>query len=591
MEIFNGGEDMIDMDRMDRLKRRTDIASGKLLPELVLKNCKVINVFNGKIIEGNLAIDSGKIIGIGPYDAKEKIDLKGAYVAPGLIDAHMHMESTLVTPEQMSRIIVPRGTTTVIADPHEIANVLGLDGIKFMLESTEETILNGFFMLPSCVPAVDFESSGAKLDAEKLSTLFNHPKVLGLGELMNYPGVIDGNLDMLEKMNMAKSKIIDGHGPELTGKALNAYMINGVRTEHECSTVEEMQERIGLGMYIAIREGSAARDLETLIRGVNEHNKHMCMFCTDDKNPEDILNEGHIDFNVRKAISLGMSPITAIQMATINPARCYNLRDIGAIAPGYDADLIIFNDIEQLDIFKVFKKGICVAENKIPLFETKKTDTSMVTRTVNLDEVTPQNFNLKLKSDVVNVIRIIPNSIITESVTRRVYIDDEGNFKSSKYLDVVKIAVIERHNNTKNIGIGLVENFHLQNGAIATTISHDSHNIIVIGDSDEDMAIAVNKLREMQGGIVIASKKEVKASLALPIAGLMSEKTMEEVCEDLRKLRYEAQNTLNIPPSLEPFMTLSFMALPVIPELKITDKGYFDVKSFTFKNIEVEDLT
>ncbi len=578
---------MIYDDRMDRLKRRANLASGKILADLVLLNCKVINVFNGKIIHGNIAIDGGKIIGIGSYDAKEKIDLAGSYVAPGLIDAHMHMESTLVTPNQMARIIVPRGTTTVIADPHEIANVLGLEGVKFMMHATEKTTLNGFFMLPSCVPSTDFETSGAKLDAQKLYELFNHQKVLGLGELMNYPGVITGDTDMLEKMNMAQSKIIDGHGPELTGKELNAYMINGVRTEHECSTIEEMQERIGLGMYIAIREGSAAKNLDTLIRGVDEFNKHMCMFCTDDKNPEDILLQGHIDYNVRRAIELGMSPITAIQMATINPARCYNLRDIGAIAPGYDADLIIFDNLSSFDIKTVYKKGIKVAENKSALFNTHKNDTKKVTKTVKLDKVSSNDFKLTLKSDIVNVIRVIPNSIITESVTRRVYLDKYNNFISNKLLDVVKIAVVERHKNTKNIGIGLVENFHLQNGAIATTISHDSHNIIVIGDNDEDMSIAVNTLIDLQGGIVISSESKIKASLALPIAGLMSEKSMEDVCDDLRNLRKVAINDLNIPNDLEPFMTLSFMALPVIPELKITDKGYFDVKNFKFKEIEV----
>ena len=579
---------MIYSERMERLKRRALLANGDILPDLVLTNGKVINVFNGKIIEGNIAIDNGKIIGIGNYEAKEKVDLNGAYVAPGLIDAHMHMESTMVTPDQMARIIVPRGTTTVVADPHEIANVLGLDGIQFMMNATENTVLNGFFMLPSCVPSTDFETSGAILDAKKLSTLFDHPKVLGLGELMNYPGVIAGDIDMLEKMNMAQSKIIDGHGPELTGKKLNAYMINGVRTEHECSTIEEMQERIGLGMYIAIREGSAAKNLDVLIRGVDEYNKHMCMFCTDDKNPEDILKDGHIDYNVRRAISLGMSPITAIQMATINTARCYNLRDIGAIAPGYDADLIIFDDLDKFNIKKVYKKGICVAENKTALFKVNKINTDKVTKTVNIDSVNADKFKLPLKSDIVHVIRVIPNSIITESVTRRVYLDEENNFKTNQLLDVIKIAVLERHHSTNNIGIGLIENFHLQNGAIATTISHDSHNIIVIGDNDYDMAIAVNKLNNLQGGIVIASKGEIEASLALPIAGLMSANPMEEVCTDLRKLRKTAIEVLNIPDTLEPFMTLSFMALPVIPELKITDKGYFDVKSFSLKTIEVK---
>lgn len=576
-------------DRMERMKHRASLAKGDAPVALVLKNGRVINVFNGKIIEESIAIDGGKIIGIGDYEGLNEIDLKGKYVAPGLIDAHMHMESTLVAPDQMARIIVPRGTTTVIADPHEIANVCGMDGIKYMIRASEETEMNGFFMLPSCVPATPFENSGAILDREALSTLLDHNMVLGLGEVMNYPAVISGDEDMLEKIDMANRMVIDGHGPEISGKALNAYVINGIRTEHECTTIEEMEERIGLGMYIAIREGSAARNLDALIKGVNAHTKHLCMFCTDDKHPEDILIEGHIDYNVRKAIQLGMDPITAIQLATINPARCYNLRDIGAIAPGYDADLIVFDDLSTIDISMVYKKGQLVAENKIALFETKKIDPCSVLDTVKIDTIKPEQFEMKLKTDIVNVIHMNPGSIVTDRVVRRVYLNENNLFISNKHLDVVKIAVIERHGKTKNIGLGLVENFNLKNGAIATTIAHDSHNIIVIGDNDEDMAVAVNEIKRIQGGITIIQGGKVEASLELPIAGLMSNESMETVSEKLRLLRKIAYEKLQISPKVEPFMTLSFLALPVIPELKITDQGYFDVKSFDWINIEVDE--
>lgn len=573
------------MEKILRMKKRAELAAGKRTCSLVLKNCKIINVFNGKIIESNLAIDNGKIIGIGNYEGDTVIDLNWKYVAPGLIDAHMHMESTLVTPDQMARIIVPRGTTTVIADPHEIANVSGIAGIQYMIDSVDDAQLNGFFMLPSCVPATPFENSGYRLDKDALSVLQNHPMVLGLGEVMDYPSVIEGQTDILEKLEMADRMIVDGHGPNLSGKQLNAYMINGIRTDHECTTIEEMEERIGLGMYVAIREGTAAKNLDTLIKGVNNHTKYQCMFCTDDKHPEDILSNGHIDYNVRRAIALGTDPITAIQIATINPARCYNLRDIGAIAPGYDADLIVFDNFENFEILEVYKKGYLVAKNKMALFETQKIASEHVQGTVKISPIRPEQLKLSLESDVAHVIRISSGSIVTEHVVRRIYVDANGYFETNKHLDISKIAVIERHGKTKNIGIGLVENFHIKNGAIATTIAHDSHNIIVIGDNDDDMALAVNEIVRLQGGITIASRGEIKGSLALPIAGLMSTESMEYVSENLSVLRKIAAQTLSIPSSLEPFMTLSFLALPVIPELKITDRGYFDVTQFSFINV------
>lgn len=573
-------------ERLLKLKKRVDLAAGRERVDMVLTNAQVVNVFNGHITTTNIAIADGKIIGLGDYEGYETIDMQHKYVIPGLIDAHMHMESTLVTPDQMARIIVPRGTTTVIADPHEIANVCGMDGVKYMMAYAANTPLNGFFMLPSCVPATPFENAGAVLTGDVLEELIDHTQVLGLGELMNYPGVIEGQLDVMDKMNRFHYKIIDGHGPELTGKALNAYAINGIRTEHECTSLREMEERLSIGMYIAIREGSAARNLEKLIQGVNDHTKHMCMFCTDDKHPEDILAQGHIDYNIRKAISLGLDPITAIQMATINPARCYELRDIGAIAPGYDADLVVIDDLRAFNVHEVYKKGICVARHNIPHFDASPLASNLVIHTVKVEPVEAKQFKLPLQSDIANVIRIIPDSILTEKVVRRIYQDKEGCFITNERLDVVKIAVIERHGKTRNIGIGLVENFGHIKGAIATTIAHDSHNIIVIGDTDEDMALAVNRLIDIQGGIVLASKGDLLGELALPIAGLMTPRPMEEVCDILKALKEMAHDVIGIKDTIEPFMTLSFLALPVIPELKITDKGYFDVKAFQHINTE-----
>lgn len=576
------------MDKRERVQRRIDLAAGRDSVELVLKNCKIVNVFSSTIIEGNLAIDSGKIIGIGDYIGKTEIDLEGKYVSPGLIDSHEHIESSMVTPGQMAKIVIPRGTTTIIADPHEIANVCGIEGIKFMMDSASKVPLNVFFMLPSCVPSTEFETSGAKLLAKDLEKMMEQKNVLGLGELMDYPGVISGREDIIDKMMLAQDKIIDGHGPLIKGKDLNAYAINGIRTDHECSTIAEMKERLDLGMYVAIREGSAAKNLSALIPGVTSNNSRRCTLCTDDKNPEDILNQGHIDYSVRYAISLGVDPITAIQMATINPAECYKLRDIGAIAPGYDADLIILENLNEFKIVEVYKKGIKVASNGKALFDVVNSNPSKVINTVKLKKISIEDLEIKLTSDIVNVVSILPFSLVTEKVIRKISLDSNGNFIKNKHIDIVKLAVIERHKGTGNIGLGLVENFKITNGAIATTIAHDSHNIIVIGDNDEDMLLAVKELEKLQGGIAVSYNGQVN-SLQLKIAGLMSERPMEEVAINLGLLQNIAHNDLGVNKKIDPFMTLSFLALPVIPNIKITDKGLFDVIKFEFIDLEIKD--
>ena len=537
-----------------------------------------------------MAVHDGIIIGIGEYTGDINIDLKGKYIAPGLIDSHIHIESSMLSPGEFSKAIVPRGTTTIITDPHEIANVCGLDGVEYILNSTEELPLNTYVMLPSCVPATNFENSGAILKADDLEKYINHPRILGLGEMMNYPGVIYKDKDVMDKLKLAhkNNKSVDGHAPRINGEGLNAYVLSGVNTDHECTTEEEMLEKLRLGMYVMIREGSATKDLKNLINGVNQYNYQRILLCTDDKHPEDLLKEGHIDHNVRLAIKNGIDPITAIQMATINAANCYNLKNVGAIAPGYKADIIVFDNLENFNIEEVYKDGELVGKDKKPLFTTKEKDFSKVLKTVHLSKINTDNIQIYFEKEDgeedVNIISLKPHSLITEKVKAKVKIVD-NKFEYDNEKDILKLAVIERHKNTGNIGIGLVENFKLKNGAIATTISHDSHNIIVVGDNDEDIVNAVNKVISMEGGIAISSSNEILESLSLNIGGLMSDKNIEYVNSKFSKLVDIAYNSLKVSKDIDPFLTLAFLALPVIPNIKLTDKGLFDVEEFEFIDI------
>lgn len=559
-------------------------------PNLVLKNANIVNVFTHEVIEGDLAVHDGIIIGIGEYTGDINIDLKGKYIAPGLIDSHIHIESSMLSPGEFSKAIVPRGTTTIITDPHEIANVCGLDGVEYILNSTEELPLNTYVMLPSCVPATNFENSGAILKADDLEKYINHPRILGLGEMMNYPGVIYKDKDVMDKLKLAhkNNKSVDGHAPRINGEGLNAYVLSGVNTDHECTTEEEMLEKLRLGMYVMIREGSATKDLKNLMNGVNQYNYQRILLCTDDKHPEDLLKEGHIDHNVRLAIKNGIDPITAIQMATINAANCYNLKNVGAIAPGYKADIIVFDNLENFNIEEVYKDGELVGKDKKPLFTTKEKDFSKVLKTVHLSKINTDNIQIYFEKEDgeedVNIISLKPHSLITEKVKAKVKIVD-NKFEYDNEKDILKLAVIERHKNTGNIGIGLVENFKLKNGAIATTISHDSHNIIVVGDNDEDIVNAVNKVISMEGGIAISSSNEILESLSLNIGGLMSDKNIEYVNSKFSKLVDIAYNSLKVSKDIDPFLTLAFLALPVIPNIKLTDKGLFDVEEFEFIDI------
>ncbi len=560
--------------------------------DIVLKNASIINVFTKEVIKGDLAIKGNKIIGIGDYSGVEEIDLKGRYVAPGFIDSHIHIESSMLLPSEFAKVVLPFGTTTLIADPHEIANVSGLDGVRYMLEKSEESPVHIYYMLPSCVPATMMESSGAILEAAELKTLINHPQVLGLGEVMNYPGVILGDTKVLAKLEAFDGKIIDGHAPGVSGYDLTAYAFAGIQTDHECSTIEEARQRIRLGMTVQIRKGSAANNLKPIVSGLVEEGLPLqsCIFCTDDKHLEHIMEEGHIDSNIRESIQLGIPPIEAICMATLYAAKTYHLQHKGAIAPGYDADLVIFDTLEDIRVTQVMCNGDWVYDQAQP-HEPNTTsvpfrydaDTKML-NTIACDHVTAQDLAIPLTHPYVHVIALLPHEILTQKVIEAVPLK-EGFFEPNTTYS--KLAVIERHHRTGRCGLGITKHFNIKGGAIAQTIAHDSHNIICIGDNDQDMALAINTLITKQGGIVIVRNGEVIEDLNLPIAGLMSTLSAKQVVAKLKRLLACAAE-LGINTEIDPFLTLAFLALPVIPEIKMTDQGLFDVSAFKHIPVQAE---
>ncbi|WP_026038389.1 adenine deaminase [Clostridium arbusti] len=562
-------------------KERINMAMKREKADLVIKNANIVNVFTKEIIKGDIAICKDQIVGIGDYSGVTEIDVNGKYVCPGLIDSHMHIESTMVIPPEFAKAIIPHGTTTLIADPHEIANVCGINGINFMLNQSKELPLNIYYMMPSSVPSTPFENNGADLTAELIEPFLSNDRILGLGEVMDYPSVINGNEKMLKKIDLFDNKIIDGHSPNLKGDALNAYKTAGIMTDHECSTIEEALERLRLGMYIQIREGSGARNLKSLVQGLikNHMGFDRCVFCTDDKHLDDIRHNGHISYNIKKAIKYGVSAIDAICMATINAAQCYKLKRLGAVAPGYSADMIILDDLDNFDVDKVLYRGKIVYEDKkICTKIISNIDDNNVFNTVRVKDIGTEDLKIKLNSDVTTVIKLMPNELITRKESKKVK-TSKGNFVADETFS--KAAVIERHKATGNIGLGIVSNFNIKNGAIASTVAHDSHNLIVIGDNDEDMIIAIEELKRENGGYTVVSKGQVKGTLPLPIAGLMSDRNAEYVETTLNNMIQEALK-LGINRNIDPFITLSFLALPVIPEIRITDQGLFDVTQFKF---------
>ena len=567
---------------LSNTKKLIQVATSRKKADLVIENCNVINVFSQEIIYGKLAISNGVFIGIGDYEGIEVIDGEGKYIVPGLIDSHVHIESSMGSPYQFARAVIPRGTTTVISDCHEIANVKGLEGIKYMIESSKNLPLDVYIMLPSCVPATIYETSGAILEAEDLEQLMQHERVLGLGELMNYQGVVFTDEGILKKLELTDKyhKIVDGHGPIIKEKELNAYSLAGVKTDHECMNHKEVLDRLRNGIYVAIREGSAAKNLLDLVGAVNPFNERRFTFCTDDRHPKDILREGHIDNNIRLAIRGGVSPITAIRMATLNSAECYGLRNLGAIAPGYIADFIVVDNLTDFNVLKTFKKGKQISDDWYTHIKEDKELLEMVSKSVNIKEFKEDDLKIKITSNCAKVIKIMDHSLFTESVIREVKVDENGYYVYNEANDILPIYVFERHNGTGNIGKGLIEGYGLKNGAIASTIAHDSHNLIVIGSSALNVKIAVDKIIEIGGGLVIVVNGEVKGCLPLDIGGIMSSQDLETVSKGHEKLNKIAMEELKINENVNAFMTLAFMALPVIPKLKITDRGLFDVVSF-----------
>jgi adenine deaminase len=569
-----------ELKEMALLKEKIRIASGDGEADLLIKNGRVVDVFSGEIEKRDVAIFGGVVVGFGDYRAREIINVKGDFLCPGLIDGHVHIESSMVTLAEFARAVLPNGTTSVVIDPHEIANVLGQEGIRFMAESAKHIPLNVFIMVPSCVPATHMETSGATLKATDLKPLLKEPWAVGLAEMMNFPGVIFRDPEVLKKIEMAKGKKIDGHAPMLSGKGLYAYLTAGIRSDHECTTPKEAREKLKNGMRIMIREGTTARNLRSLIPLVHPKNSRRFFFVTDDRHPKELLEEGHIDSMVRQAVQWGLDPILAIQMATLNAAEYFRLDDLGAIAPGYRADIIRFDHLGRFQIKNVFKDGKLVAENNKMLFPLiHKRKSSNVKGSVRIKSLKKDALLLRSDRSLVKIIQLIPDQIVTKKVMKRVLLKDGIAHPNIKE-DILKIAVVERHDATGNIGIGFVQGFGLKKGAIGSSVAHDSHNIVLVGTNDADMLKAVEVIQTMKGGLAVVSEGKVLASLPLPIAGLMSEASVAQVNLQLEAL-HRASKTLGCK-IRDPFMTLSFMSLPVIPELKITDQGLVDVDQFKF---------
>lgn len=550
----------------------------------LLKNGKVINVFTGEVEALNILIEEDIIIGIGDYcdsDADIIYDVKGRYVCPGFIDGHIHIESTMLSPAELARVCVPHGTTSIVADPHEIANVCGTTGIAYMLAASENIPLNVYIMLPSCVPATAFDESGAVLKSQDLEPFYKHPRVLGLAEMMNYPGVLAGDDEVMKKIAAAKKRRlkVDGHAPLLSGRALDKYIAAGIRDDHECSSFEEARERIRKGQWVMIREGTSARNLDGLIELFDEPYAHRCILVTDDKHPADLIQNGHIDSIIRKAVKYGKSAITGIQMATIQAAQCLGIENKGAIAPGYTADLLVLKELDTVQVSDVFIAGKKVVDNgSIADFKTPfvRNDIEKIVRnSFYMQKLAPESFHIEHKGSRCRIIKVIAGQLLTEEWIT--YIDFSRNNGIDVERDILKLAVAERHLNTGHIGLGFINGIGIKKGAIASSVSHDSHNLVIIGTNDEDMAAAANRVREMGGGCAAVDGGAVIAEVPLPVAGLMSELSAQEAAGKNALLR-SAVYALGADKAIEPFMIMSFMSLPVIPKLKMTTKGLIDVQ-------------
>ena len=562
------------------------VAQGLEPADLVLKNAEVFHVYTGEFILCDIAIADGYIAGTGSYFGIEEIDMQGRYITPGFIDAHVHIESSMLTPYQFAKAALPCGVTTIVTDPHEIANVCGAKGIQYMLDATEQLPLNVYFMLPSCVPATDFEDSGAVLLAEDLEPFMEHPRVLGLAEVMNAPGVLQQDENVMAKLEMAGKGRIDGHAPGLTSSQLMGYAAAGITTDHECITKEQALDRLRAGIKVMLREGSAAKNMRGLLPTVNPDTAPYFMFCADDKIPAELLDSGYINYMVKAAIEEGVSVANALQIATINAARHYGIKDAGAILPGRRADLLVFDNLDEWKPRQVYKDGRLAVDNGRLLQEGRNCDSSSLEHTVNLAPVTVESFRLPLKTEMANVIGLVPYQIVTKKGVLSVKRVD-GCAVSDVENDILKLAVLERHHATGNIGLGLVKGFGLKRGALASTVGHDSHNLIVIGTNDEDMLAAVQELQRIGGGICIAEDGQIRGVLPLPVGGLMTNEPALMVAKQQAEMIALARE-MGVPEFYSPFLTLAFLSLPVIPSLKLTDRGLVDVDSFKFIPLEVK---
>ena len=560
-----------------------NVARGLEKAELVIKNANIVNVLSEEIHKADIAIEDGIIVGISDnYSGEKEIDINGAYVTPSFIDGHVHLESSMMLPKEFAKTVLPAGTTTAIIDPHEISNVFGLHGISFMHEAVKNLPLDVYTMLPSCVPATPFETSGFDLNSYDLSLLIDKPWVLGIAEMMNFPGVLNLDKNVMAKLELAKSKDkrIDGHAPFLSSKDLCAYIASGVKSDHECTTPKEAIEKLRLGMYLMIREGTAAKDLEALIPVLKECNTRKCLFVTDDRHPSDLKE--HINGMVRRAVEAGVDPIKAVQCASLNTAEYFGLKNLGAIAPGYKADLLILPDLKSFKPDFVLKNGKVIVENGKLISQLEEFETPSMRGSVNVKWIEKEDFRIEAKSDIDKTIEVIPHQLVTKSTVSKIKIEN-GNAISNTDTDTLKVCVIERHRATGNIGKGFIKGFGLKSGAIASTVAHDSHNMIIVGTNDYDMYVAAVELVKSQGGKVVVNNGEVISKLPLPIAGLMSDREFDyvlEKCAELNQASHSIGCTLE-----DPFMTMAFMSLPVIPELKITDKGLFDTKTFNFTDM------
>lgn len=561
-------------DRQLAAKQRLiAVAAGREKADLVLKNAKYLNVFSNEFLCGDIAVANGLIAGVGKYDGKTEIDVSGKLVLPGFIDAHIHLESSMVTPAEFAKAVVAHGTTTVITDPHEIANVMGIDGVEYMIQASQNLPIDVHFMMPSCVPATEIDESGAELDCKDIDLYLDNKKVLGLAEMMNYVGVINGDKNVLSKIvtSQAHHKKIDGHAPELSGNDLNAYIAAGVYSDHECSTFENALEKLRKGQFIMIREGTAAHNLKALMPLLTQQYYARCMFATDDKHPSDLLYGGHIDYIVKQALKNGADPIVALKTATHHAARYFLLNNKGAIASGYLADIVVVDNLEDFNVETVFKCGKLVFDGEVKDFSAPTVDEKLAEKcfdTFHLDSVTPSSFKVDGK---LGLIGLVGGELLTRNLGTADKIDVEN--------DILKIACIERHKGTNHIGVGYVKGYSLKSGAVATSVAHDSHNIITVGCNDDDIAVAVNAIKDSKGGIAVVENGKIKALLELPIAGLMSDEPLTTVNEKLENAKLSAYE-LGADKSIDPFMTLSFLSLPVIPSLRITTKGVFDAENW-----------